>query len=257
MNTNKTRWCAAGVVLVALVGVSGCGSAQVPEPSPTATAATTSPAGESPKRLPGADESPAPAGESSPTGDAGSPAATGQSWPSVTPGAGDVSGNGVVAPSPSPCEAGDGKSFGGFMDLGRVDRSDPEAVAVEAMRALVEWETVGDTVPGASIQRAAPLLSDEVVERESGAPGRWAPVWWNQALAASAWSSATAQVAPSRVEVEAPEGMRFIGVDVAWTWHADTSEVVPEGGRRSCTVNVEETGSNEFTVAGYHCEEGR
>lgn len=165
-----------------------------------------------------------------------------------------MAGNGVIAPSPSPAVDGDGRSFPGFVDQSTVDRSSAEEVAIEAMRGLAVWDTTQDKVPGDAAGRVEPLITDEALEARAGGPGAWSPLWWRQAQAAGAWSSADTQVVPVAAEVDPREGMELLTIEVQWSWHAPEGEVVPEGGTRSCSATVEEV-SGQQTVTGYDCVE--
>lgn len=250
---------AAAVVsagLAAMVVLAGCGSGSeepAPEESPSAE---SSPAASSTVRtLPGGGESgvqnrtPEP---SSSTAQQHSPEPTSSTWDMPSPGPNDVAGNGVIAPSPSPAVDGDGRPFPGFVDQSTVDRSSAEEVAIEAMRGLAVWDTTQDTVPGDAAGRVESLVTDEALEAGAGGPGTWSPMWWRQAQAAGAWSSADTEVVPLAAEVPAREGMELFTIEVEWSWHAPESQVVPEGGTRSCTATVEEVGGQQ-TVTGYDC----
>lgn len=256
-NTSRARGAATGLAL-ALV-LAGCGSqedapAQPEEESSSTAAASTGPA--EPSMLPGAtsraDETPAgepngsPAPEPSQT--AGAPSST------AGPGPNDVSGGGVVVPSPSPAVEGDGRAFPGFVDQSTVDRSSAEEVAIEAMRGLSVWDTTVDTKPGDAGARVESLVTDEALERGAGGPGRWTPMWWRQATAAGAWSSADTELAPLSTDAQPPEGVELITVEVSWQWHAEEVEVVPEGGAHACTVAVEDVGG-EQTVTAFDCQD--
>lgn len=244
----------AAVVVV----LSGCGSQQDPAPAPEESsepAPASETAESAPRTLPGAeadDPNGSPEPEPSGTGESSAGDPFGSSEPS--PGPDDVAGHGVVAPSPSPAVEGDGRSFGGFMDLSTVDRSSAEEVAIEAMRALTVWDTTEDTVPGDASGRVDDLVTAEALERGASGPGNWAPMWWRQAQAAGAWSSAQTELVPSMDHVSPREGAEWVTVEVSWSWHAPEEEVVPEGGTRTCTVAVEEVDGQQ-TVTAFDCVE--
>lgn len=165
-----------------------------------------------------------------------------------------MAGHGVVAPSPSPAVEGDGRSFGGFVDQSTVDRDSAEEVAIEAMRVLSVWDTTQDTAPGDASARVDDLVTAEALERGASGPGNWSPLWWRQALAAGAWSSAEAKIVPVMEHGSPREGMEWISVEVSWTWHAPEDEVVPEGGTTSCTAAVEDVDGQQ-TVTAFDCTE--
>lgn len=233
------------LAVVVMAGLSGCGDAGgEPAGGETTSVVTASPS-ESSRTLP--------AGDASPEGTAASPG-VGDRFRSPEPTPGDVSGHGVIVPSPSPAVAGDGRTFPGFSDQSTVDRESAESVAIEAMRGLMTWDTTEDTVPGDAASRVDQLVTDDALERGVGGPGRWTPLWWRQAQAAGAWSSADTKLVPPEVHGEAPEGLQFVGVEVSWQWHADPSSVVPAGGTRVCTVVIEDRGG-EQTVTGFDCRD--
>ncbi|WP_181954247.1 hypothetical protein [Kocuria coralli] len=138
--------------------------------------------------------------------------------------------------------------------MSTVDRSSKEVVAIEAMRALAVWDTTQDTTPSDASTRVQELVTQEALEWSTGGSGSWAPMWWRQAQAAGAWSSADTEVVPTMEHGETREGMEWISVEVTWAWHAAEGEVVPEGGTRACTAAVEEVDGQE-TVTAYHCED--
>lgn len=256
-NTSRARGAATGLAL-ALV-LAGCGSQEdapaQPEEESSSTAAASTGSAE-PSMLPGAtsraDETPAGEPNGSPAPEpsqaAGAPSSTAE------PGPNDVSGGGVVVPSPSPAVEGDGRAFPGFVDQSTVDRTSAEEVAIEAMRGLSVWDTTVDTKPGDAGARVASLVTDEALERGAGGPGRWTPMWWRQATAAGAWSSADTELAPLSTDAQPPEGVELITVEVSWQWHAEEDEVVPEGGAHACTVAVEDV-DGEQTVTAFDCQD--
>lgn len=253
------------VVALLLVGCGGGGDERPAAYTPTdpVSAEATSTA----ETLPGAEASTGePSGSPEPTGDPnGSPAASSSASPTAessagvpngtpAPGPDDVAGHGVVAPSPSPAVNGDGKAFPGFVDQSTVDRSSAQEVAIEAMRGLSVWDTTQDTKPGDAGARVASLVSPEALERGAGGPGKWTPLWWRQATAAGAWSSAETELAPPGTDAQPPEGVELVTVGVSWSWHADQGTVVPEGGSRSCTVAVEDVDGQQ-TVTAFDCQD--
>lgn len=251
---------AAAVVSVGLavvVVLSGCGAGSG-EPAPEEPSAVESSAASSTVRtLPGGEESgvqnrtPDPSA-STPDDQQQSSEPTWSDSATPSPGPNDVAGNGVIAPSPSPAVDGDGRPFPGFVDQSTVDRSSAQEVAIEAMRGLAVWDTTQDTIPGDAARRVESLVTDKVLEAGAGGPGAWAPMWWRQAQAAGAWSSADTEVVPLAAEVDPREGMELFTIEVQWSWHAPEGQVVPEGGTRSCTATVEEVGGQQ-TVTGYDC----
>ncbi|ROZ61625.1 hypothetical protein EDL96_12775 [Kocuria soli] len=160
----------------------------------------------------------------------------------------------MVVPSPSAGSEGDGRDFPGFVDQSTVDRSSSSEVAIEAMRGLSVWDTTVDTKPGDAGARVDELVTQEALERGAGGPGRWTPLWWRQATAAGAWSSADTELAPAATDVQPPEGVELITVQVSWQWHAEEGEVVPEGDSHSCTVAVEDV-DGEQTVTAFDCQD--
>ena len=272
MRTKMTKKAAgAGLGLVAALLLAGCGSGGESEDRPTAyestdpvsAEASSSPSGA--QTLPGAEGagepngSPAESSSPDPTSSAGasgepSEAGSGVPFGTPEPGPGDVAGRGVVAPSPSPAVEGDGREFDGFVDQSTVDRSSASEVAIEAMRGLSVWDTTQDVKPGDAAARVESLVSAEALERGVGGPGKWTPLWWRQATAAGAWSSAETQLAPLSTDAQAPEGVELITVEVSWTWHAAKGEVVPEGDAHSCTVAVEEVDGQQ-TVTAFDCQD--
>ena len=160
----------------------------------------------------------------------------------------------MVAPSPSPAVEGDGREFPGFVDQSTVDRSSAQEVAIEAMRGLSVWDTTQDTKPGDAGERVASLVNPDALERGAGGPGKWTPLWWRQATAAGAWSSAETELAPLGTDAQPPEGVELVTVEVSWTWHADEGSVVPEGDSHSCTVAVEEVNGQQ-TVTAFDCQD--
>lgn len=253
---NMTGVAAAGLMALVLTGCGGGGeepAAQEPStPQPSQSAeGTSSPSQEEPKVLPGATSG----GEDAPAEESPEASASaGDPNGSPAPGPDDVAGNGVVVPSPSAAAEGDGREFPGFPDQSTVDRSAAEEVAIEAMRGLSVWDTTVDTKPGDAGARVESLVSEEALERGVGGPGRWTPMWWRQATAAGAWSSADTELATGTTHVEVPEGVEMLTVEVSWDWHATTDEVVPEGDSHSCTVAVEEVGGQQ-TVTAFDCQD--
>ena len=270
MRANTMKATGLGLSVVAALLLSGCGGGdaqerpQAYEPSdPVATEASASPSGA--QTLPGAEGSgvpngtPAESSSPSPTTSGGasgeaSEAGSGVPFGTPKPGPDDVAGNGVVAPSPSPAVDGDGREFPGFADQSSVDRSSASEVAIEAMRGLSVWDTTQDVKPGDAGARVESLVSAEALERGVGGPGKWTPLWWRQATAAGAWSSAETELAPVSTDAQPPEGVELITVEVSWTWHAAEGEVVPEGDAHSCTVAVEEVGGQQ-TVTAFDCQD--
>lgn len=275
----KMRTSAVGLGMASALLLVGCGGGEQERPpayEPTNPVSASTPSGV--ETLPGAAGSGEPNGSpepsagdpnGSPESSAGDPngssaaststsptgEATEAGVPNGTPepGPGDVAGNGVVVPSPSPAVEGDGKEFPGFVDQSTVDRSSAQEVAIEAMRGLSVWDTTQDTKPGDAGARVESLVSPEALERGAGGPGKWTPLWWRQATAAGAWSSAETELAPLGTDAQPPEGVEMVTVEVTWTWHADEGSVVPEGDSYSCTVAVEEVDGQQ-TVTAFDCQ---
>lgn len=268
----------AGMSLVAAVLLAGCGGGdadrpEVSEPTDpasstsTPSAARTLPGAASPGDPKGSPEASASAGPSEATGDPnGSPEPTGaessgvpngtpEGFSKASPGPDDVAGHGVVAPSPSPAVEGDGREFPGFVDQATVDRSSASEVAIEAMRGLSVWDTTQDVGPGDAGERVSDLVAPEALARGAEGPGRWSPLWWRQAMAAGAWSSAETKVVPAVEHLPTgQDGIEWVTVQVTWSWHAPKDTVVPEGGTKVCTVAVQDE-SGEQTVTAFDCQE--
>lgn len=258
------RVAGAGLSVVAALMLAGCGGEEEPaasEPSEATSSPESREPSAAPSTLPGATSG----GEDSSSSDSPEPTestssaepseiSSGVPFGTPEPGPDDVAGNGVVVPSPSPAVEGDGRSFDGFVDQSTVDRSSAEEVAIEAMRGLSVWDTTQDTKPGDAGARVDDLISAEALERGAGGPGKWTPLWWRQATAAGAWSSADTELAPLGTDAQAPEGVELITVEVSWTWHAAQGEVVPEGDSRSCTAAVEDVGGKQ-TVTAFDCQD--
>lgn len=263
------RMSAVGLGMVSALLLVGCGGGEQERPpsyEPTNPVSASTPSGA--ETLPGAAGSGEPNGspETSAGDPNGSPAASSSASPTgdgaeagvpngtPEPGPGDVAGHGVVVPSPSPAVEGDGKEFPGFVEQSTVDRSSAEEVAIEAMRGLSVWDTTQDMKPGDAGARVESLVSPEALERGAGGPGKWTPLWWRQATAAGAWSSAETELAPPGTDAQPPEGVELVTVEVSWSWHADQGTVVPEGGSRSCTVAVEDVDGQQ-TVTAFDCQD--
>lgn len=261
MRSGGMKMAGAGVGMVAALMLAGCGGgdAERPEPyAPTDPVSASSAASPSEvETLPGAASAGDPNGSpaaSSPSTPSGQPSGSGVPNGTPEPGPNDVAGNGVVAPSPSPAVEGDGREFPGFLDQATVDRSDATEVAIEAMRGLAVWDTTQDTKPGDAGARVDDLISAEALERAAGGSGKWTPLWWRQAMAAGAWSSADTELAPLAADVAPPEGVEMVTVEVSWRWHADADQVVPEGDAHSCTVAVEDVAGKQ-TVTAFDCQD--
>ena len=127
-------------------------------------------------------------------------------------------------------------------------------VAIEAMRGLSVWDTTQDMGTGDAASRVEDLVTSDALAAGAEGPGRWAPLWWRQATAAGAWSSAEVDVVPATHELPERDGLEWITVEVSWSWHASEDEVVPEGGAKTCTVAVETKGG-EKTVTAFDCQE--
>lgn len=275
MRTNRMKATGLGLSVVAALLLAGCGGTGEDRPEvyePTDPVSTSTAAPSAAQTLPGAASSGEPngspepsasAGESETAGDPnGSPAPSSsaseselpEGFSTPSPGPGDVAGNGVVAPSPSPAVEGDGRDFPGFVDQSTVDRTNARVVAIEAMRGLSVWDTTQDVGPGDAASRVDELVTADALAAGAEGPGRWAPLWWRQAMAAGAWSSAEVDVVPAMHELPEREGLEWVTVDVAWSWHAAADEVVPEGGSKTCTVAVEKKGG-EQTVTAFDCQE--
>lgn len=262
MSARTMRTTGAGLGLVAALLLSGCGGGgeepAAPESAASETAGvqnrTPEPGAEEPSVLPGATSNgeDAPDEQSSPSSSEAAGESS-ESFGGAEPGPNDVAGNGVVAPSPSPAVEGDGREFGGFVDQSTVDRSSATEVAIEAMRGLSVWDTTQDVKPGDAAERVDSLVTEEALERGAGGPGKWTPLWWRQAMAAQAWSSADTELAPVGTDAQPPEGVELVTVEVRWQWHAADGEVVPEGDSHSCTVAVEEV-EGQQTVTAFDCQ---
>lgn len=281
MRMHEMKVAGVGASVVAALLLAGCGSDGEDRPpayeptNPVSAEPTSSPSAA--ETLPGAagsgepndsPESSASPGATESAGDPnGSPAATASSTPTPaedpslpegfstpSPGPDDVAGNGVVAPSPSPAVEGDGRDFPGFSDQSTVDRSNARVVAIEAMRGLSVWDTTQDVAPGDAGSRVDDLVTSDALAAGAEGPGRWAPLWWRQATAAGAWSSAEVDVVPAMHELPERDGVEWVTVDVSWSWHASEDEVVPEGGAKTCTVAVEKEGGQQ-TVTAFDCQE--
>lgn len=277
MRTNTMKAAGLGVSVVAALLLAGCGGESEDRPEayePTdPVSASSSAAPSAAETLPGATSSGDPNGSPESTASAGAtgsagdpngspaPSASPADEPSLpegfsTPSAGpdDVAGNGVVAPSPSPAVEGDGRDFPGFVDQSTVDRTNVRVVAIEAMRGLSVWDTTQDVGPGDAASRVEDLVTSDALAAGAEGPGRWTPLWWRQAMAAGAWSSAEVDVVPAMHELPEQDGLEWVTVEVSWSWHASEDEVVPEGGSKTCTVAVEEKGG-EQTVTAFDCQE--
>lgn len=273
MRTNTMKATGLGMGVVAALLLAGCGGSgegrpEVYEPTDPVSAASTGKPSAA-ETLPGAASSGDPNGspESPATESAGdpngspAPSSSPADEPSLpegfsapSPGPDDVAGNGVVAPSPSPAVEGDGRDFPGFPDQSTVDRTNARVVAIEAMRGLSVWDTTQDVAPGDAASRVEDLVTADALAAGAEGPGRWAPLWWRQAMAAGAWSSAEVDVVPAMHELPERDGLEWVTVEVSWAWHASEDEVVPEGGSKTCTVAVEKK-AGEQTVTAFDCEE--
>lgn len=277
MRTHTMKAAGLGMGVVAALLLAGCGGdgEDRPEayepPDPVSTESTSSPSAA--ETLPGAAGSGGPNGSPEASASAGAPEPAGdpngspepspspadhpslpEGFSAPSPGPDDVAGNGVVAPSPSPAVEGDGRDFPGFSDQSTVDRSNARVVAIEAMRGLSVWDTTQDVGPGDAASRVEDLVTSDALAAGAEGPGRWAPLWWRQAMAAGAWSSAEVDVVPAMHELPERDGVEWVTVEVSWSWHASEDEVVPEGGAKTCTVAVEKKGG-EQTVTAFDCQE--